>query len=65
MSNEVLSKLYTERQALQEKIRKLKAFINESIVYEVLAQEKKDLLLEQLMVMNSYEDILSRRILLE
>jgi hypothetical protein len=65
MSNEVLSKLYTERQALQDKIRKLKAFINESIVYEVLAQEKKDLLLEQLMVMNSYEDILSRRILLE
>ena len=60
-----IDRVYDERKELREKITKLKAFINESIMYEVLPQEKKDLLCEQLIAMNSYEDVLARRTLLE
>lgn len=58
-------RVYEERKELRDKITKLKAFINESVIYEVLPQEKKDLLCEQLIAMNSYEDVLARRTLLE
>ena len=60
-----IDRVYDERKELRDKITKLKAFINESIMYEVLPQEKKDLLCEQLIAMNSYEDVLARRTLLE
>jgi hypothetical protein len=60
-----IDRVYDERKELRDKITKLKAFINESIIYEVLPQEKKDLLCEQLIAMNSYEDVLARRTLLE
>lgn len=60
-----IDRVYDERKELRDKITKLKAFINESVIYEVLPQEKKDLLCEQLIAMNSYEDVLARRTLLE
>lgn len=60
-----IDRVYEEKRELHDKIVKLKAFINDSIIYEVLPQEKKDLLCEQLVAMNAYEDVLSRRSLLE
>jgi hypothetical protein len=60
-----IDRVYDERKELRDKITKLKAFINESVIYEVLPQEKKDLLCEQLIAMNFYEDVLARRTLLD
>jgi hypothetical protein len=60
-----IDRVYDERKELRDKITKLKAFINESVIYDVLPQEKKDLLCEQLVAMNSYEDVLARRTLLD
>lgn len=63
MDATVLKKLYKEREELQAKIAKLRAFINESVIYDVLPQDQKDLLTEQLLIMNQYEDVLTRRVI--
>ena len=52
----------TEQKELQNKIEKLGSYINGRVQYQVLDQEERDDLMEQLQAMKAYEFILKRRI---
>lgn len=56
---------YKEEKDISDKIADLKNFVNNSILYEVLSEEKKELIMEKLIAMNNLKDILQKQIYLE
>lgn len=51
-----------EKQALDDKLTKLMAFMDTSLHYQRLTGEEKDLLVAQRILMRAYSDVLATRI---
>lgn len=61
---ELVGKLNTERVELAQKIERLKTFITMDAKFKELSYSHKDLLEEQLSIMNAYEKVLVERLVL-
>jgi hypothetical protein len=59
-----VDRINTEKSELEEKIEKLHAFIEGNPVFQGLPPAARDLLKEQLSIMQKYSDILRQRIFL-
>lgn len=61
---ELVGKLHIERIELAQKIERLKTFITMDAKFKELSYSHKDLLEEQLSIMNAYEKVLVERLVL-
>jgi cell fate (sporulation/competence/biofilm development) regulator YlbF (YheA/YmcA/DUF963 family) len=60
-TDDVAKRLFQEHNNLQEKIEKLRVFIEESRTFKTIPAEDQDLLQRQLPAMRQYRDILRIR----